>query len=191
MRARVACCAPPPPPGAVLGGWAWSPRGAVVPPSSHSDVLCAVDVAILILILRIAAGCGCCGCGCGCRLRVCAPAAESTAVSNSMQYTTGDRGRRRAKPAALGTKGGAGAPLPALRRRQAPRWGRVAGWGWGPRGSLPGPAHLGPICEKSRFQDAKPALGSGLCSASKPPPHKPPGEPGAPEEPPSYRSWVP
>jgi hypothetical protein len=27
------------------------------------------------------------------------------------------------------------------------------GAGWGPQGSLPDPAHLGPTCEKSRFQD--------------------------------------
>jgi hypothetical protein len=36
------------------------------------------------------------------------------------------------------------------------------GVGWGPQGSLPDPAHLGPICEKSRFQDVKP-----LCSKPK------------------------
>jgi hypothetical protein len=36
------------------------------------------------------------------------------------------------------------------------------GVGWGPQGSLPDPAHLGPVCEKSRFQDVKP-----LCSKPK------------------------
>jgi hypothetical protein len=55
--------------------------------------------------------------------------------------------------------------------------GAAVGWGvgWGPRGSLPGPSHLGPICEKSRYQDAKPTL---LPSSR---PYKPPGEPGAQE----------
>jgi hypothetical protein len=46
---------------------------------------------------------------------------------------------------------------PCAASRQAPRWARQ-GVGWGPQGSLPDPAHLGPICEKSRFLDAKPAL---------------------------------
>jgi hypothetical protein len=32
------------------------------------------------------------------------------------------------------------------------------GAGWGARGSLPDPAHPGPICEKSRFQDTEPTL---------------------------------
>jgi hypothetical protein len=32
------------------------------------------------------------------------------------------------------------------------------GVGWGPQGSLPDPAHLCHICEKSRFQDVKPTL---------------------------------
>jgi hypothetical protein len=58
------------------------------------------------------------------------------------------------------------------------------GVGGGSQGPLPDHAPLGPIYEKSRFQDAKPTL------LPNPQPYKPPGEPGAPEEPPSYRSWV-
>jgi hypothetical protein len=43
--------------------------------------------------------------------------------------------------------------------RPAPPGAAVGqGVGWGPRGSPPDPAHLGPICEKSRFQDVKPTL---------------------------------
>jgi hypothetical protein len=40
-------------------------------------------------------------------------------------------------------------PFPpcAARRRGAPRWAR-GGPGWGAQGSLPDPAHLGPIYEK-------------------------------------------
>jgi hypothetical protein len=72
---------------------------------------------------------------------------------------------------------------PGAARRGGPGGGLV---GWGPQGSLPDPAHLGPIYEKSRFQDVK-----LLCSKPKgATSYKPPGEPGAPEEPPSYRSWV-
>jgi hypothetical protein len=58
------------------------------------------------------------------------------------------------------------------------------GVGWGPQGPLPDPAHLGPICEKSRFQDVKAICYSFSLS------YKPPGERGAQEELPSYRSWV-
>jgi hypothetical protein len=54
-------------------------------------------------------------------------------------------------------KGGAELPLPAL-RRQAPRWARGLGVDPMAHGSLPNPAHLGPICEKSRFQDVEPLL---------------------------------
>jgi hypothetical protein len=41
-------------------------------------------------------------------------------------------------------------PLFAARRRGGPAG---QGVGWGPQGSLPDPAHLGPMCEKSRFPD--------------------------------------
>jgi hypothetical protein len=58
------------------------------------------------------------------------------------------------------------------------------GVGWGSQGLLPGPAHLGPICEKSQFQDAKPTLLHIQAL------NKPWVKPGAQEEPPSYRSWV-
>jgi hypothetical protein len=48
-------------------------------------------------------------------------------------------------------------PLPAS--RPAPPGAAVdQGVGWVPQGSLPDPARLGPICEKSGFQDAKPTL---------------------------------
>jgi hypothetical protein len=36
--------------------------------------------------------------------------------------------------------------------------GGPEGAGWRPQGSLPDPVHLGPICEKSRFQDVEPTL---------------------------------
>jgi hypothetical protein len=68
-------------------------------------------------------------------------------------------------------------PRAAARRRGGP------GGGLGTPGLAP--PRLGPICEKSRFQDVKPTL------LQTPQSYKPPGEPGAPEEPPSYRSWVP
>jgi hypothetical protein len=59
---------------------------------------------------------------------------------------------------AVSRKGGAELPLPVF--RFAPAGAAVGqGVGWGPQGSpLPDPARLGPICEKSRFQDAKPTL---------------------------------
>jgi hypothetical protein len=47
-------------------------------------------------------------------------------------------------------------------RQQAPRAAVGQGVGCVPQGSLPDPAHRGPICEKSRFLDVKP-----LCSKPK------------------------
>jgi hypothetical protein len=77
-------------------------------------------------------------------------------------------------------KGGAELPLPAL-RRQAPRWAR--GWVGDPGAARPRtPPTSAPFAKKSRFQDVKPALLPPSRS------YKPPGEPGAQEEPPSYRS---
>jgi hypothetical protein len=48
-----------------------------------------------------------------------------------------------------GLPAGRNFPLPAL-RRQPPGAAVGQGVGWEPRGSLPGPAHLGPICEAKK-----------------------------------------
>jgi hypothetical protein len=73
---------------------------------------------------------------------------------------------------------------PSALRRQATRW--VRGWGGGGgQGPHPDLAPHGPICGKSRFQDAKPTL------LPNPPPSKLGVKPGTQEEqPPSYRPRV-
>ena len=83
----------------------------------------------------------------------------------------------------VGAFGGRGRG-PPLSRPAPPGAAVGQGVGGGPQGSLPDLAPLGPIYEKSRFQDVKPTL------LPNPQPYKLWVKPGAQEEPPSYRSWV-
>ena len=138
-----------PPPGAAVGqGVGWGPQGPppAPPPTSAPFVLGAPFIGPQALF-RIATGhhgimndirhqpaCGVwLAAGPG-------PGPEAAAAGTSAARTDKGGGRCRAPPS-----------------RFAPVGAAVGqGAGWGPQGSLPDPARLGPIYEKRRFQDVKP-----------------------------------